>query len=112
MALRLSDNCVSYELGFSTDACNPDTDGDGILDGVEVVSINRSAPLLADTDSDGLCDGPISVDGQLGCSGGEDLNADGIRDEDETHPNRTDTDFDGLADGFEDQNQNGGGRRR
>ena len=71
----------------------------------KVASINRSSPLSVDTDGDGLCDGPISVDGQLGCSGGEDLNADGIRDEDETHPNRIDTDFDGLADGFEDGNQ-------
>ena len=88
MAASSLGNCVSYEFGYSTDACNPDTDGDGILDGVEVTSINRSAPLLADTDRDGLCDGPINVDGQLGCSGGEDLNADGIRDEDETHPNR------------------------
>ena len=47
----------------------------------------------------------MNVDGQLGCSGGEDLNADGIRDEDETHPNRTHTDFDGLP-MAEDQNQN------
>ena len=100
-------NCISYEFGYSTDACDPDTDGDGIPDGVEVASINRSSPLSVDTDGDGLCDGPISVDGQLGCSGGEDLNADGIRDEDETHPNRIDTDFDGLADGFEDGNQSG-----
>ena len=41
------------------------------------------------------------------CSGGEDLNGDGRRDADETHPNRVDTDFDGLADGLEDRNQNG-----
>ena len=38
------DNCVSYEVGFSR-RLQPDTDGDGISDGIEV-SAQRSSPTL------------------------------------------------------------------
>jgi len=99
--------CISYESPYATDPCRADTDGDGIEDAIEVTGINRSSPTDADTDDDGLCDGPIGSISTDTCSGGEDLNADGRRDADETHPNKLDTDFDGLADGFEDRNQNG-----
>ena len=47
------------ELG--TDPDNPDTDGDGLLDGTEVNGENPTDPLNADTDGDGLCDGPVTV---------------------------------------------------
>jgi hypothetical protein len=52
------------EFAAGTDPANPDTDGDGLKDGVETntgvwVSANDTGtnPLLADTDGDGLKDG-------------------------------------------------------
>lgn len=101
-------NCQrGSERGYLTDPCNEDTDGDGISDSTEIFGVNRSNPLLVDTDGDGLCDGPIDAVVGPDCSGGEDLNADGNRDENETHPNLVDSDYDGLDDGFEDINRNG-----
>jgi hypothetical protein len=47
-------NLQEYQLG--TDPNNPDTDGDGISDGDEVM-IYHTNPLLADTDGDGIPDG-------------------------------------------------------
>ena len=67
--------------------------------------LNGALPLLADTDGDGLCDGPINIGANWALGGEDPMQTAG--DEDETHPNRADTDFDGLADGFEDQNQMG-----
>lgn len=40
----------------STDEKNPDTDGDGLLDGAEVYKF-KTNPLKADTDGDGMKDG-------------------------------------------------------
>ena len=58
------------ELGFGTDPCNPDSDGDGLSDGEELNRLvgGQSAPtdpLSEDTDGDGLLDsvetGKISI---------------------------------------------------
>ncbi|MCZ7553623.1 MAG: FHA domain-containing protein [Anaerolineales bacterium] len=46
----------SAELAAGTDPNNPDTDGDGLSDGLEVLTW-KTNPLLADTDGDGLKDG-------------------------------------------------------
>ena len=47
------------ELAIGTNVRNPDTDGDGISDGVEVSGSNGfvTDPLLPDTDGDGVSDG-------------------------------------------------------
>lgn len=45
-----------YELSIGTDPFNPDTDGDGLGDGDEVLFYGTD-PLNADTDWDGLSDG-------------------------------------------------------
>jgi hypothetical protein len=89
-----------------TDPLDPDTDGDGILDGVEVNGgnpadprSNPTNPLDPDTDGDRLCDGNVTV--APICSAGEDLNVDGLHDVDETDANDPDTDDDGLDDGTE-----------
>ena len=44
------------ELAMGTNPAEPDTDGDGLLDGEEVYDYNTD-PLLADTDGDGMPDG-------------------------------------------------------
>ncbi len=99
------------EATIGTDPEDPDTDGDGLGDGVEVNGVNQTNPLNPDTDGDGLCDGDgtdlDSGDPAVGCSGGEDVNLDGITEGDETNPLVPDTDGDGLLDGAEDANQNG-----
>ncbi|MCL2313989.1 MAG: adventurous gliding motility lipoprotein CglD, partial [Proteobacteria bacterium] len=90
------------EILRGTDPLNPDTDGDGIWDGVEVAyggrplrdplcadiyaqlpqnPTNKTNPLLADTDCDGLLDGEEEAIG--------------------TDPNNPDTDDDGILDGIE-----------
>ncbi|MFB1481346.1 Ig-like domain-containing protein [Corallococcus sp. RDP092CA] len=76
------------EIAQGTDPNNPDTDGDGIPDGVEV-NVGHTNPLDSDSDDDGILDG------------NEDKNHDGLVDADETDPNNPDTDGDGLTDGVE-----------
>jgi hypothetical protein len=80
---------------------NNDTDGDGILDGVEFHACQDfngdGHPDANDTDSDG--DG---IADNL-----EDTNLNGRLDAGETDRLGTDTDGDGLADGSEDANHNG-----
>ena len=80
-----------------TDPNNPDTDEDGLNDGLEIGtnddtdSSTTTDPLNPDTDGDGLTDGD------------EDKDKDGLVDEDETDPNNFDTDGDGdlCGDGVE-----------
>ncbi|HEX5036982.1 MAG TPA: right-handed parallel beta-helix repeat-containing protein [bacterium] len=75
-------NCTRE--GTETDAYKPDTDGDGILDGIEKAT--GTDPNRADTDNDGLSDGT------------EDLSKDGFVQAWETDPRKPDTDGDGVND--------------
>ncbi len=101
----------TFAGGKKTDPGLADTDGDGILDGVELGRTSsvdascgfvgdadpttRTLPTEVDSDQDGLHDGF------------EDLNRNGRVDVGETDPNNPDTDGDGLRDGLEDVNGNG-----
>lgn len=69
------------ELTAGTDPNNPDTDGDGLNDGVEVNQFSTN-PRKQDTDDDTLLDG-------------EEVNTHG------TSPTNPDTDSDGVPDGVE-----------
>ncbi|HUR61669.1 MAG TPA: hypothetical protein VM286_04825 [Candidatus Thermoplasmatota archaeon] len=111
--------------GKRTDPLKPDTDGDGLLDGVEITaSLNPFSgppldPTLCDTDHDGLGDG-LELGLTLGVpvQNGADPSCN-QRDMDpatKTDPNNPDTDGDGATDGrpaqargqaFEDGNGNG-----
>ena len=64
-----------------TDPENPDTDGDGLLDGAELLSNTTTNPLAYDTDGDGVGDG-------------DEILA-------RTSPRRGDSDHDGLSDAQE-----------
>ncbi len=95
-------NKEEKELG--TDKKNPDTDGDGLMDGAEVKQHNTNA-MKADSDGDGLSDGDEvkthSTDPNKG-----DTDGDGLSDGDEvnthkTSPTKADSDDDGLNDGSE-----------
>lgn len=88
-------NLDEYKLG--TAANNPDTDGDGLKDGVETgtgnfVSTTNTGtnPLVADTDGDGLKDGVETNTGTF-----VDATKTG------TNPLKADTDGDGFNDGVE-----------
>jgi MYXO-CTERM domain-containing protein len=76
------------EGGLGTDPNDPDSDDDGVGDGVEVDTWG-SSPLDADSDDDGLLDGTEDADG------------DGVLDPGESSPVEADTDGDGLYDGTE-----------
>ncbi len=101
-----------YAGGQRTDPANPDTDGDGILDGIEAgrltsVSatcsgypgdadpLSRTNPTVTDSDADGIPDGV------------EDRSHNGRAEPSETDPTNPDTDMDGLSDGVEDPNHDG-----
>jgi len=102
---------TTYAGGKKTDPSNPDSDGDGIPDGVErgrttspAAGCNfvgdgdpntKTLPTEVDSDADGIPDGV------------EDTNHNGTVDTGETDPNQPDTDGDGLLDGAEDANHNG-----
>lgn len=82
------------EVALGTDPNNPDTDGDGIVDGVETggdatVDAGDTNPLDIDSDDDGLSDGQ------------EDANADGTQQAGETDPLDPDSDNDLIQDGVE-----------
>ncbi len=83
------------EFMHGSDPENPDTDGDGILDGVEdanqdgTTGPQETSPIKADSDHDGFCDGSETVladDTFEGCIRGEDLNNDGNVDPGESDP--------------------------
>lgn len=94
-------------MWVSTDPDDPDTDDDGILDGVEMGKTaspdpcclpyfvgdadprTTTTPVNDDSDGDGIKDGV------------EDANRDGKTDSGETDPNKTDTDGDGIPDDAE-----------
>jgi PKD repeat protein len=94
------------EDAVGTDPNNPDTDGDGLIDGREVEDAGTD-PLDPDSDDDGLPDGwefdtglnPLHDDAD------GDPDGDGLTNREEyqndTHPLDDDTDDDGLNDGDE-----------
>lgn len=102
-------NSDGYELAQKppTDPMNGDSDGDGLLDGLEGVLSPLSphtSPNIADTDGDNLFDMQEIL---LGCDPRcADSDGDSITDGDEfyvffTNPLLPDSDFDGLKDGEE-----------
>ena len=116
-------NNVENQIG--TDPDDPDSDDDGLSDGVEIgpdlvyTPGEDTDPLDPDTDDDGLLDGVEDADqnGEFGpgetdpldddtdddglLDGAEDTNGDGIVDDGETDPRNPDSDGDGLGDGLE-----------
>ncbi|MDF7825018.1 SUMF1/EgtB/PvdO family nonheme iron enzyme [Pontiellaceae bacterium B12227] len=92
------------EFGLGTNPDNPDSDADGLMDGVEVNTYGTD-PLDADSDDDGLSDGaevnthgtgPLDSDSDDdGLSDGAEVNTHG------TDPLDADSDDDGLSDGEE-----------
>jgi len=74
---------------YGTDPINPDSDYDGLNDGVETSGTNPTDPNDEDSDGDGLNDGQ------------EDTNRNGSFDAGETNPNDPDTDDDLINDGIE-----------
>ena len=85
-------------------ACDPDIDGDGLLNEVEDES--GTDPYDADSDGDGLCDGFVAsplldAEGEVVCEDGEDIDLDGEVDDGETDPQNPDSDGDCIDDGTE-----------
>lgn len=103
---------------YFTSPIDPDTDGDGLLDGLEageasgdrrgkVVFSMIADPTKADSDNDGLSDLEELDEGTDPFS--KDTDGDGLSDLDEvqvigTDPTSTDSDGDGLSDAFELEN--------
>lgn len=92
---------LDQEKDLKTNPENPDTDGDGLLDGLEVFQYNTD-PLNYDSDGDGLNDGD-EVRIHATNSNSADSDGDGISDGDEvlkygTNPLKVDSDFDGISD--------------
>ncbi len=121
----------AVEDATGTNPDDPDTDHDGLLDGIEdadhdgTLDAGETDPRNPDSDGDGLDDGvedadhdgtlddgetdprdPDSDDDGLD-DGVEDASHDGIVDDGETDPRNPDSDGDTLADGVEDENHNG-----
>lgn len=94
------------ELKYGTDASVPDSDGDGALDGAEVISGSNPGAkesLPVDADGDGLSD---DYERFLGANPGTpDTDGDGVRDDLEivlgSNPLEKDSDRDGILDGRE-----------
>lgn len=98
---------IIYPGGKKTDPMTPDSDGDGILDGVEVGKIESPDEVCkryfkGDADPTTFTN-PVSIDSDCDglLEGDEDLNGDGRVDSHETDPANPDTDGDGLPDGLE-----------
>ncbi len=96
---------AATEALFGTDDTNPDTDGDGLQDGLEVGLVGdldpstTTDPLDDDTDDDGLVDGDEDTD-----ANGATVNAiggTGTIGAGETDPLAADTDGDSLPDGVD-----------
>jgi len=91
-------------MTYKTNPLNPDTDGDGLTDGEEVFA-HKTDPLKPDTDSDGLNDYEEAITHKTDPLN-PDTDDDGLTDGDEvlvykTNPLNPDTDGDGLTDGDE-----------
>lgn len=99
----------AQEAELGTNPLLADTDSDGIIDSKE--SIYGTSPLLFDTDGDELSDGFEVANGfdplvkEAGAGAQDDTDNDGLTNLQEmglgTHPNKADTDEDGLEDGIE-----------
>lgn len=95
------------EATLGTDPFDPDTDDDGLDDGVEVAlaEFDCPNPILFDSDGDGLSDGLEISLGLDPCDTEADTDLDGLLDAVEvvlgTDPFNPDTDGDGLLDGTE-----------
>ena len=90
------------ELQNDTNISNPDTDGDGYLDGVDTNATNPNIPIVGgnlDTDSDGI---PNGID--------TDIDGDGVINQDDTFPldatESIDTDRDGIGDNADSDDDN------
>ena len=81
-----------YEKVIDTEIDNPDTDGDRLPEGYEVLTLNTD-PLEIDTDGNGILDGDEDFDNDNLNNLGEYQN--------KTGPYNSDTDEDGLLDGDE-----------
>lgn len=87
------DGLIGYiEMTIGTDDNNPDTDGDGLEDGIEY-AITNTSPVKYDSENDGICDVDRDSDSD-GLTNKEEINI-------ETDPGAADTDGDGLLDGEE-----------
>lgn len=91
-------------MTYKTNPLNPDTDGEGLKDGEEVITY-KTNPLVPDTDGDNLTDYD-EVTKHKTDPLKADTDEDGLTDGDEvlvykTDPLKPDTDGDGLADGDE-----------
>ena len=90
-------------FGLLTRPDKRDSDGDGLIDGIEdadrdgIIDYNETDPTMWDTDRDGLCDGLCKVNKGREIRG-EDKNLNGIVDVNETDPRTEDTDGDGILD--------------
>ena len=88
---------------YGTNPLEADTDADGLNDGLEV-RLYKTNPLVADTDRDGLRDGPevyyYRTDPLISDTDGDGL-SDGVEVTTSTNPLVSDTDGDGLTDGVE-----------
>ncbi len=97
-----------YEEELGTNATNPDTDGDGLNDGNEILK-EFTNPLDPDSDDDGINDGEEvykGLDGYITDPNTNDTDSDSLLDWDEIHlfgtdPTKKDTDEDGLLDSIE-----------
>lgn len=95
----------TLETYFGTDPNNPDSDGDGINDFIElggVLVISSPSPVAPDTDGDGIIDAlDLDSDNDGIPDRYEDLNGDGFLQPNETSRVSADTDNDGVEDMIE-----------
>ena len=110
--VAFADVCVAGPDTTPRDPCLPsrnnnacdvlDTDGDGIINGNELV--DATDPLKADTDNDGICDGSIAVNNAFGvCAAGADAapNDPCLPARNNAACDALDSDNDGLSNGVE-----------
>ncbi len=95
---------LDQERQFKTDPKNPDTDNDGLIDGLEINQYTTD-PLSADSDGDGISDND-EIRKYSTNPNSTDTDGDDVSDGDEinkyhTDALRIDSDFDGLADNIE-----------